>query len=117
MKLAALFLIAAAAVAQPGGTTAPKVIRTAQPEYTAEARDAKLEGAVILSTTVGVDGVPADMKVIRGLGKGLDEKAIECVAKWRFKPGSNYFGEPSPTKVTIEVNFRLLDHGREENKK
>ncbi len=76
-------MIGAAAFAQPGGTSGPKVIHAARPEYTAEAKDAKLEGAVILTVVVGVDGVPSDMKVLRGLGKGLDEKAVECVAKWR----------------------------------
>jgi protein TonB len=116
MKLAFLFLIAAAAFAQPGATTAPKIIHAAQPEYTAEARDAKLEGAVVVSAVIGVDGVPSEMKVVRGLGKGLDEKAIECAGKWRFKPASNYFGEPSPAKVTLEVNFRLI-RVPEENKR
>jgi protein TonB len=63
----------------------------ADPEYTPEALAAKLRGTV---------------KVARGLGNGLDEKAVECLQKWRFKPGMRN-GEPVPVKATIEVNFRL----------
>ncbi|MGD1091202.1 MAG: energy transducer TonB [Bryobacteraceae bacterium] len=110
MKPALLLLVATAGLLRPGEiphTTEPKVIHSVQPEYTKEARDAKLQGTVVLSALIGVDGVPADIKVVQGLRKGLDEKAVECFKKWRFKPGSNYFGEPSPTKVTIEMNFRL----------
>jgi periplasmic protein TonB len=55
---------------------------------------------------VGIDGTPAEIKVVRGLGKGLDEKAVECLRQWRFAPALNH-GDPRPMKVTTEVEFRL----------
>jgi len=58
-------------------------------EYTNEALAAKIEGDVILSLMVGPDDVPSDIKVVRGLGMGLDEKAVECLQPWRFKPATN----------------------------
>ena len=87
-------------------TTQPRVIHTVQPEYTKQALDAKLQGVVAVSALVDVEGVPTDIKVARGLGMGLDEKAIECVKQWRFSPGSSH-GDPIAVKVQIEVNFRL----------
>jgi protein TonB len=87
-------------------TTEPKVIHTVRPEYTKEAVDAKLQGTVLLTVLVGVKGVPSDIKVTRRLGKGLEEKAIECVEQWRFSPGTNH-GEPIPAKVQVEIEFRL----------
>lgn len=71
-----------------------------------EALDAKIEGDVILSLIIGTDGIPSDIKLIRGLGKGLDEKAIECLQQWRFSPAITH-GEPVAQKATFEMNFRL----------
>jgi TonB family protein len=87
-------------------STPPMVIHKAEPEYTEEAREANLEGIVILSAVVGADGVPSDIKLVRGLGKGLDQKAIECLASWRFKPATLH-GEPAPPKVSVDMTFRL----------
>jgi TonB family protein len=109
MKFAVLVLIAAVGSLQPqeiSHTTEPKVIHSVRPEYTKEAFDAKLQGTVIVSALVDVGGVPTGLQVIRGLGKGLDQKAVECVHQWRFSPGSSH-GEPIPVKVQIEVIFRL----------
>jgi protein TonB len=109
MKLAVLLLIASASLLQPqelSHTTEPKVIHSVRPQYTKDALDAKLQGTVVVSALVDVDGAPTSVQVIRGLGKGLDEKAVECVGQWRFSPGLSH-GEPIPAKVQIEVNFRL----------
>jgi len=111
MKLAFLLLAAGVATLQAQtfpspNTTRPAVTHHAQPEYTKEATEAKLEGVVILSAVVATDGVPSEISVVEGLGKGLDEKAVECLQKWRFKPGTRD-GEPVPMKVTVEMNFRL----------
>ena len=114
MKFAALFLIAAAVVLQPqeiSHTTPPRVIHTVQPEYTKDAMDAKLQGTVILSALVGIDGVPSDITLVRRLGKGLDEKAVEFLRQWRFSPGLSH-GEPIPVKVTVEIMFRLPIDGK-----
>jgi len=70
---------------------------------------AKLDGRGSVLGIVVVDekGNPRDLKVIRALGLGLDQKAIEAVEKWRFKPGMKD-GRAVPVQATIEVNFRLL---------
>jgi protein TonB len=87
-------------------TTTPVVIHKVEPVYTSEAIAAKLEGTVILSAMVGTDGVASGIHMERELGKGLDQKAVECLQAWRFKPATNH-GEPVATKVTVEINFRL----------
>lgn len=69
--------------------------------------DAKLEGTVILSLLVGADGVPSGIRLVRGLGSGLDEKAVECLMQWRFSPAQDTNGKPKPTRATVEINFRL----------
>jgi TonB family protein len=62
---------------------------------------------VLLSLEVGADGLAHNIQVVRGLGLGLDEKAVEAVQQWTFKPGMKD-GEPVPVRASIEVNFRLL---------
>jgi protein TonB len=89
-----------------GGVSVPKLVTNSLPEYTHEARAARIEGAVELLVTIGEDGAPRDMQVQGTLGYGLDEKAIECVARWRFRPGV-YQGSPVPVAASIQVNFRL----------
>jgi periplasmic protein TonB len=90
-----------------GGVSAPSVLSKVEPEYSEEARKAKWQGTVILQLVVDEHGLPQQMKVTRSLGLGLDQKAIEAVAKWKFKPGMKD-GKPVPVVATIEVNFRLL---------
>ncbi len=90
-----------------GGVSPPSVILKVEPEYSEEARKAKFQGTVILFVVVDKDGNPRELKVIRPLGLGLDQKAIEAVEKWKFKPGMKD-GKPVAVQATIEVNFRLL---------
>jgi protein TonB len=90
-----------------GGVSAPVPIYKPEPEYSEEARKAKFQGMVVLFVVVDEKGNPRDLKVIRPLGLGLDQKAIEAVQKWRFRPGMKD-GHPVPVQATIEVNFRLL---------
>jgi len=90
-----------------GGVSAPVPVFRPEPEYSEEARKAKWQGAVLLEIVVDENGVPQGIKVIRSLGLGLDQKAIEAVQKWRFKPGLKD-GKPVPVSAAIEVNFRLL---------
>ncbi len=87
-------------------TTPPQIISKHEPKYTSEALKAKLEGTVTLSLTVGADGVPKDIKVIRGLGLGLDERAVEAVQQWRFKPATKG-GEAVDVVAQVQVNFAL----------
>jgi len=90
-----------------GGVSAPQVLSKVEPEYSEEARKAKWQGTVVLSLVVDDQGRPQGLKVLRSLGLGLDQKAIEAVEKWRFKPGMKD-GKAVPVMATIEVNFRLL---------
>ncbi|HYO84221.1 MAG TPA: energy transducer TonB [Bryobacteraceae bacterium] len=90
-----------------GGVSAPVPIFKPEPEYSEEARKAKFQGAVLLSIVILPDGTTSNLRVSRALGLGLDEKAIEAVRKWRFRP-SLKDGKPVPVTANVEVNFRLL---------
>jgi len=78
-----------------------------EPEYSEEARRAKWQGTVVLSVIVDELGRPRNIRVFHSLGLGLDQKAVDAVSQWRFKPGRKD-GKPVPVIATIEVNFRLL---------
>ena len=90
-----------------GGVSAPVPIFKPEPEYSEEARKAKFQGAVMLAIIILPDGTTSNIRVIRPLGLGLDEKAIEAVQKWRFRP-SMKDGKPVAVTANVEVNFRLL---------
>lgn len=89
------------------GMTAPSLLLKVEPQYSEEARLAKYQGTVVVSAVIGADGLAQSMRVIRGLGLGLDEQALKAIAQWKFKPGAKD-GDPLPVQATIEVNFRLL---------
>ena len=90
-----------------GNITAPLVLYKVEPEFSEEARKAKYQGTVLMTIEVGEDGKPHRLRILRGLGLGLDEKAIEAVSQWLFKPAQRN-GRPIRAAATIEVNFRLL---------
>ena len=90
-----------------GGVSQPSVIFKVDPEYSEEARKAKYSGTVLLQLVVDVDGKAKNIKVMKGVGLGLDEKAIEAVQKWKFSPGKKD-GKAVAVYATVEVNFRLL---------
>jgi TonB family protein len=89
-----------------GGVSPPVVIYSVDAEFSDEARRAKYQGVSIVSLIVDTQGRPQNVRVVRKLGMGLDEKAVEAVRQYRFKP-SVYQGHPVPVEVTIEVNFRI----------
>jgi periplasmic protein TonB len=89
-----------------GGVSAPRTIYDPDPEYSEEARKAKYQGSVTLSLVVDSEGHPRNVHVVRSLGMGLDEKAIEAVSKWRFEPGLKN-GYPVAVQIAVEVVFRL----------
>lgn len=91
-----------------GDVSAPSLLHKVEPHYAEEARQARLQGKVVLAIVVGSDGKAHDLKVTRSLGLGLDEKAIAAVSEWVFRPGSRQ-GQPVNVQAMIEVNFRLLD--------
>jgi len=82
------------------------VLFAPDPEYTGEARKARLQGTVALSLIIGSDGIARDIKVRRSLGMGLDQKAVEIVQEWLFRPVLEN-GRAIPTKLDVEVLFRL----------
>jgi TonB family protein len=90
-----------------GGVSQPQVLTKIDPEYSEEARKAKYSGTVLLQLVVDIDGKAKNIKVVKGVGLGLDEKAVEAVQKWKFIPGKKN-GTPVPVYATVEVNFRLL---------
>ena len=90
----------------PGGIRPPRAIYSPDPGYSDEASKAKFEGTCVLSLIVGTDGNTRDIKVVRSLGKGLDEKAINAIKTWKFEPGTKG-GVPVATQIDIEVTFRL----------
>lgn len=96
------------AVRVGGGVTAPTLSSRIEPKYTDDARHAHIEGSVTLSLVVDPEGVPRNLKVVRSLDPGLDQKAMEAVSAWRFKPGQKD-GNPVAIQAQVEVTFRLLD--------
>jgi TonB family protein len=90
-----------------GGVSKPIVVFQVDPEYSEEARKAKWSGEVLLSVVVDTEGRARDVHVVKSLGMGLDEKAMEAVAKWKFKPGMKG-GQAVNVRAQISVNFRLL---------
>jgi len=86
----------------------PKLIQKTEPAYTEEARDAKLEGTVMLTLTIDAEGAPKDVSVAKALGLGLDEKAMEAVMAWKFEPArQKKDNAPIAVRAQVEVNFRL----------
>ena len=89
------------------GVSAPQLLRRVEPEYSEQARKAKWQGVVKLQIEVWPDGRAHNVRVLRALGMGLDERAVEAVSQWTFRPGVKD-GAPVRTFATVEVNFRLL---------
>ena len=89
-----------------GGVSAPQAVSTTDPNYTEEARRTKTQGTCILGLIVDTEGHPRDIRVVRGLGSGLDAKAIEAVERWRFEPAKKD-GKPVNVLISVEVSFLL----------
>ena len=99
-------------ISGPGGSirgtlTPPILLVKIEPEYSDEARRAKISGTVLLSIDVDTRGEVHNISVKRSLGLGLDEKAIEAVSRWKFRPGA-IDGKPTVISALVEVNFRLM---------
>lgn len=89
------------------GVSAPVPIYKPEPAYSEEARKAKYQGTVVLLIVVDAQGNVTDARVVKPLGMGLDEKAVESVRTWKFKPALRG-GTPVPVRVYVEVSFRLF---------
>jgi periplasmic protein TonB len=89
-----------------GGVTGPTLIYKVDPEYSEEARKARFEGIVILEAIVRSDGLVDVVNLVRSLGFGLDQSAIDAVKKWRFRPATKN-GKPVQVPLRVEVSFNL----------
>jgi TonB family protein len=98
---------------RPGANSGgkPSCLYCPKPQYTDAAREAKFQGSVVLQVIIQPDGHATNIKVVRGPGPslGLEEKAIEAVKTWRFRPAVGPSGTPVATITQIEVTFRLPD--------
>jgi protein TonB len=92
---------------RPGsGIEPPRLLREVKAEYTDEARRRAVQGEVVLEIVVRRDGSVGDIRVLRRLGAGLDERAVQAVRQWRFAPGRR-LGAPVDIVVEVDVEFRL----------
>lgn len=95
-------------VYQVGGSVRPPVaIFTPDPEFSEEARKAKFSGNVVVSLIVGADGKPRNVHALRGVGMGLDEKAVEAVQQYKFKPAMQN-GKPVAVYLNVDVSFQIF---------
>jgi len=90
-----------------GQVSAPVPLNQVEAEFSDEARRAKYQGVCLISLIVDAQGNPQNPRVVRALGMGLDEKALEAVRKYKFKPAMKDGHVPVPVMITVEVNFRL----------
>jgi periplasmic protein TonB len=90
-----------------GGVTAPIPIIEPEAEFSDEARQQKYQGVCVVALIVDVHGYPQNVHVVQHLGMGLDEKAMEAIRKYRFKPATKD-GKPVAAVMTVEVDFRLF---------
>lgn len=89
-----------------GGISAPTAVSAPDPDYTEEARRAKKQGTCVLWLIVDSTGRPRDIRVVRGLGFGLDAKAIDAVKQWRFQPALKD-GTPVDVQISVNIDFHL----------
>ena len=90
-----------------GGVSEPELIYKVDPEFSEEARKAKFMGIVTVTLVVDQNGNPQNVHLLRGVGMGLDEKAIEAVKQYKFK-AARYNGKPVAVQLNVEVNFQIF---------
>jgi protein TonB len=90
-----------------GGDTPPYAINNVEAEFSDEARRAKYQGIVEVAVIVDAQGNPLNPRVVRPLGMGLDEKALEAVRKYKFMPAKKGGKIPVAVEIVVEVDFRL----------
>ena len=89
-----------------GGVSAPQVVHSVEPDFTEDARQANFQGNVAIQLIVDAQGNPQDIRVARHLGMGLEQKAIEAVRQYKFRPAM-YQGHPVAVQIVIDVDFHL----------
>ncbi len=90
-----------------GGVSAPVLVYQVEPTFSEEARKAKVAGNVLVNIWVDEKGNPTHVRVVRGVGMGLDEKAVEAVKQYRFKPAMEG-GKPVTVEMNVEVGFQIF---------
>ena len=90
-----------------GGVSSPVLTFKVDPEFSEEARRAKFMGVVLVNLIVDQNGNPQNVHVLRGVGMGLDEKAVAAVKQYRFKPAREA-GKPVAVELNVEVNFQIF---------
>jgi TonB family protein len=97
-------------VSRPGkdGVSAPKCVYCPDPKPTDELRKRKINAILLLELIVREDGSASDVRVLRGVGYGMDEEAVRVVSAWRFSPGKLPNGTPVPTQTVVEVTVRFV---------
>lgn len=90
-----------------GSVRPPSVLYSVEPEFSEEARKAKFSGNVQVYLWVDEEGKPSHVRVVRGVGMGLDEKAVEAVRQYKFKPALQN-GKPVKVDLYIDVNFQIF---------
>jgi TonB family protein len=88
------------------GVKPPRVIHQVDPSYDEASRKAKLNGHVVLTFIVAPDGKPRDIRVVKSLSPGLDQKSIEAVSKWKFTPATKD-GKPIAIEIQAETTFKI----------
>ena len=86
----------------------PKCAYCPDPQYTDEAREARLQGAVTLLVLVDADGRASQIRITQGIGLGLDERAVQAIRTWKFVPARDGARRAIPAWVTVEAVFRLF---------
>jgi TonB family protein len=92
---------------RPGsGVEPPRLLREVRAQYSEEARRANLEGEVVTEIVIRRDGSVGDVRIVKGLGMGLNDRAIAAIRQWRFAP-ARMKGTPVDVIVEVAVEFRL----------
>jgi protein TonB len=90
-----------------GGVHAPVVLSSVDPEFSEEARKQKFSGNVLVGLVVDEQGLPSHVRILRGVGMGLDERAVEAVRQYRFKPATKD-GHPVKVELSVDVRFEIF---------
>jgi periplasmic protein TonB len=89
-----------------GGVAAPQLINHVEPDFTNEARQARYQGVVEIQLIVDSNGNPENILIVKHLEMGLDQKAIDAVRQYKFRPAM-FQGHPVPVRLVVDVDFRL----------
>jgi protein TonB len=106
--VAVALLASGAAAQETAATTMPVLVKDVKPQYTAEAKAARIQGVVRLDAVVLTDGTVGDVAVAQSLDKehGLDDQAVKAMKQWQFKPGTRD-GKRVDVRISVEMSFTL----------